>query len=509
MSAQDSFPTTHAAAGREKQGVALTSVVGAVVLTSLKLGVGLMTGSLSILAEALHSSLDLVASLLTLFAVRLAGQPPDDEHRYGHGKAENLSAFVEATLLLLTVGWVTYEAVRRLVGHPAPPEINAWAFLVMGLSIVIDFGRSRALDRVAREHDSQALAADALNFKTDMLSSAVVIVGLSAIKLGEWLGWDAGGWLAKADAIAALGVSAIVLTLAGRMLRETADVLLDRAPHEGAAALIDAVTRVPGVVECKQLRLRRAGSKVFVDLVIAVARTSTFGEAHAITEAVEEAVRAASPRADVDVVVHMEPVPAPSETPGDAVRLLARQSGMRAHDVRVRSIDDRLDADLHVEVDPTMTLDAAHALTTQLERDVRLANPQFYRVNTHLEAPATTITRHADVTTQRAELVAQARDIADSVAGAGSCHEIRIYQLLADERPYELVLHCWFPGKMTVQQVHEQANEIERLLHNALPDLRGILLHAEPVEEDPGAVLAGITPAPPEDRPAGQPSELD
>lgn len=486
MSSNEPFPTTHGAAQREKQSVALMSVAAAVVLTSLKLIVGVLTGSLGILAEAAHSALDLVSSLLTFFAVRLSDHPADDEHRYGHGKVESLSAFVEGALLLLMAGWVSYEAVRRLIFVNVRVEASVWAFLVMLFSIVVDVGRSRALSRVAREHDSQALAADALNFRTDLWSSAIVLVGLALLKLGDLTGWTLNGWLGRADAIAALGVSAVVLSVTGRLMRETIDALLDRAPAEGAELLIEAVATVPGVVGCRRLRLRRAGNKVFADVVIAVARTNTFGEAHAITEAVEEAVRARLPRADADVVVHMEPVTAPDEAPGDEVRLLARQSGMRAHDIRVRAIDDRLDADLHVEVDPRLTLRAAHELTARLERDVRRANPQFHRVNTHLEGPETAVERQIDVTTERAELVAQVRDIADGVAGPHSCHEIRMYQLLANERPYELVLHCWFPGDMTVHQVHQQAAEIERQLHNALPDLRDVIVHAEPREESAG-----------------------
>jgi len=286
--------------------------------------------------------------------------------------------------------------------------------------------------------------------------------------------------LPKVDALAALVVAAIVLTLAGRMLREAGDVLLDRAPAEDTAPLATAVGGVPGVLATRRLRLRRSGNQVFADVTVAVPRAITFAEAHAITEAVEEAARGAMPAAVADVVVHAEPAAAPDETPGDAIRLLARQQGLRAHDVRLRTIDARLDADLHVEVDPALTLDAAHALTVRLERTVRAANPEFGRINTHLEAPEMTVEPQVDVTTRRIELVAAARDIADGVAGAGSCHEVKIYQLPAVARAFELVLHCSFPGALTVGQVHDQAAEIERRLHTALPDLRAALLHAEP-----------------------------
>ncbi len=494
FAARDRDPSRAAIADRDKGRVALLSVLATVGLIAAKLTVGLLTGSLAILAEAAQSTLDLVSSLFTLVAVRVAGRPPDPEHRYGHGKAESLAAFIQATLLLVTAGYISYQALQRIFGAPVRIEISFWAFAVMSASIVVDLVRSRYLARVAREYNSQALAADALNFRTDILSSIVVLAGLALVKVGEWTGWDAGGWVPRADALAALGVSAIVFTLAGRLLRETVDVLLDRAPDESAERITRAVEGVPGVIDCRRVRLRRAGNKVFADVVIAVARSATFGEAHAISEAVEGAVHAALPRDGADVVVHMEPAAAPDETPGDEIRLLARQGGMRAHDVRLRAIDDRLDADLHVEVDPALTLAEAHALTARLEREVRRANPQFGRINTHLEAPETAAERQADVTTQRAELVARVRDIADGVAGRGSCHHVRIYLLPADDDTFEMVLHCWFPGDLTVQRVHEQSAEIERRLHNALPNLREVLLHAEPIEGDPSAAVSKLEP---------------
>ena len=488
------WPDAVAAAQREKGRAALSSVVAAVVLTSLKLVVGILTGSLGILAEALHSALDLVAAALTFVAVRLSGQPPDFEHRYGHGRVENLSAFVEAGLLLVTAAWVSYESVRRLFFAEVHVEASIWAFLVMGLSIVIDFGRSRNLGRIAKKHNSQALAADALHFRTDIWSSVVVLLGLLVIKLGGWANTDFGGWLPKADALAALGVAGIIVFVTSRLLRETVDDLLDRAPGETSDLIVEVVERVPGVVNCRRVRLRRAGNRVFADVVIAVARTATFAEEHAISEAVEQAITDALGRDEADVVVHSEPVAAPDESLTEAIRILARQSRLQAHDVRLRALDERVDADLHVEVDPTLSLVEAHTLTTELERAVRLANPRFGRINTHLEAPHGAEERQSDVTTQRAELAARIRDIADGVAGRGSCHEVKIYRPASDERSIELVLHCWFPGALTIDQVHSQSAEIERQLHNALPELREVLLHAEPSGETHAASLRAETP---------------
>jgi len=174
-------------ADREKRRVAFVSVLAAVLLTSLKIVVGLSTGSLGILSEAAHSGLDLVAAAITLWAVRVSGQPADREHTYGHGKFENLSALAETALLLVTCVWIFYEVAQRLFFSEVHVEPSAWAFAIMAISIAVDFGRSRALARVARKYESRALEADALHFSTDIWSSLVVMVGLGAVLVSERL----------------------------------------------------------------------------------------------------------------------------------------------------------------------------------------------------------------------------------------------------------------------------------------------------------------------------------
>ena len=192
FAARDRDQSRAAVADRDKGRVALLSVLATVGLIVAKLAVGLLTGSLAILAEAAQSTLDLVSSLFTLVAVRVAGRPPDPEHRYGHGKAESLAAFIQAALLLVTAGYISYQALQRIFGAPVRIEISFWAFAVMIASIVVDLVRSRYLMRVAREYNSQALAADALSFRTDILSSIVLLTGFARVNVGEWTGCVAG-----------------------------------------------------------------------------------------------------------------------------------------------------------------------------------------------------------------------------------------------------------------------------------------------------------------------------
>ncbi len=291
------------AAEREKKDVALSSVVAAIFLTLFKIIVGILTGSLGILSEAAHSGLDLVAALVTFFAVNVSGRPADEQHRYGHGKVENLSALVETLLLLATCVWIIYEAFQRLFVELVHVDASIWAFLVMGTSILIDISRSRALSRVAKKHNSQALEADALHFSTDIWSSTVVILGLIGVKLAEWNPQLA--FLAQADAVAALGVALIVILVSVQLGKRTVAALLDTAPAGLAGQVRATVEAVPGVIECHQVRVRPAGPRMFVDAHIVVDGRQPLETAHAITEAAEAAIRALIPRADV--IVHAEP----------------------------------------------------------------------------------------------------------------------------------------------------------------------------------------------------------
>jgi cation diffusion facilitator family transporter len=295
--------TPRSAEDREKQSAALTSLLAAVGLTAFKFIVGLLTGSLGILAEAAHSGLDLVAALLTYLAVRISSRPADATHQYGHGKVENLSALFETALLLATCVWIVSEAVHRLRFHTGEVEVTVWSFAVMATSIVIDASRSRVLYRAARKFRSQALEADALHFQTDIWSSSVVIAGLIAVKISEW--FPALGFLQSADAIAALGVSAIVVWVSVQLGRRTVDALLDSAPMGMEQRISAVVEAVPGVRECHHIRIRPSGPRLFVDLHVLVDGGQTLAQAHGLTDDIEEAIRGVAPEADV--TVHPEP----------------------------------------------------------------------------------------------------------------------------------------------------------------------------------------------------------
>jgi len=465
-------------AEKEKRNAALSSVVAAVFLTGLKLVVGLMTGSLGILAEAAHSGLDLVAALVTFFAVRISDRPPDDRYRYGYGKVENLSALIETLLLLITCVWIMYEAIQRLFFKSVQIEASIWAFGVMAVSIVVDISRSRILYRAARKHKSQALEADALHFSTDIWSSSVVIVGLGLVWLSERLGseWS---WLAKGDAIAALMVAIIVVYVSLQLGKRAVSVLLDVAPPGLADQIAAQAGQVPGVQSVGPLRVRQAGASVFVDLTVNVDRSASLEEAHQIAEAVDDRVSRFVHRGDV--VVHVDPVRRSGENLSQTVSAIAARFGLRTHFVHAHEVRGRYFVDLHVEVAPDLTLGQAHDQVSRLERAVRDELPQVRGIHSHIEPLATTVAPVYDVDPQEEDsLRSEIMAVTTEFLGLDGCSRLHIR---SGPEGYDVVLHCLADPDLSVAEAHRLADELEKRIQIRLPGIQRVLIHVAPEGE--------------------------
>jgi cation diffusion facilitator family transporter len=472
-------------AEREKRSAAQSSVAAALFLTLLKLVVGLLTGSLGVLAEAAHSGLDLVAALVTFFAIRLSDQPPDERHLYGHGKIENLSALVETLLLLATCVWIIYEAVQRLLFETVEVDASIWAFGVMVVSIAVDVSRSRILYRAARKHHSQALEADALHFSTDIWSSAVVIVGLALVWLSERLGrqW---GWLAQADAAAALVVACIVIYVSVQLGRRAVAVLLDSAPPGLVESIHAEVGGVPGVQSIGTVRVRQAGASTFVDLTVAVGRSASLEEAHQIAVAVESRVGRLVHQGDV--VVHVDPVRQEGESLPQAVGAIAARLGLKAHNVHAHQVRGHYFVDLHAEVPPHLTLGEAHAQVSRLEASVLQELPHVSEVNTHIEPVAVPVVSMATAGDIDENLRGPIMAIVDQFVGVSDCHNLQV-------RPgpdgYEVVLHCLADPGLPIVEAHRLAEQLERRLRAELPSIDRVLVHMEP-EQNRGQMASGV-----------------
>jgi len=283
----------------EKKRVALISVGAAIFLTSSKLAIGLITGSLGILSEALHSALDMVAAFITYFAIRISDKPEDKHHHYGHGKVENLSALIETGLLLITCIWIIYEAIHRLITGNLNIEVTIWSYLVIIGSIIIDFWRSRSLSKVAKKYNSQALEADALHFSTDIWSSLVVLLGLLCSNFGYLY----------ADSIAALGVAMIVITVSYRLGIKSINVLIDRSPDKITPQIEQILANQNFIIDYKNLKVREAGATIFANFTITVDPNLSIGKAHALADEIEVKIRSAFPNSEI--YIHIEPAELP------------------------------------------------------------------------------------------------------------------------------------------------------------------------------------------------------
>jgi len=280
---------------KEKKRVAGISVFAAIFLTGFKLIIGLLTGSLGILSEALHSGLDLVAAVITYFSVRISDRPPDKKHHFGHGKIENFSALIETILLVITCVWIIFEAVNRLTTGNTHIQVNVWSYVVVITSMVVDFSRSRALYRVARKYNSQALEADALHFSTDIWSSAVVLAGLLCANFGIY----------AADSVAALGVAVIVLGVSYQLGKRAINVLLDSSPVALSDEIASEIHSIPEVLDFHDLKVRVAGADTFVNVTIHVDPGLDIVQAHTLSHKVEKTICSKIDRCEVQV--HYEP----------------------------------------------------------------------------------------------------------------------------------------------------------------------------------------------------------
>jgi cation diffusion facilitator family transporter len=469
---------THIEEVREKKRAALLSVASAVLLVSLKTFLVLRTGSLGVLSEALHSSLDLIAAIITLVSVRLADQPADERHLYGHGKFENFSAFVETGLLALTALYIIYEAVARLFFRSVHIQPSVTAILVLLVALSIDFTRARALARVAKKYSSDALEADALHFSTDVWSTIIVILGIGLVWAGE--AWNM-PWLNYADALAGLAVAAVILWVGARLGKRTLDALLDVAPLGLQQEIARAVAGMDGVLDVDRVRVRRAGNRHFVDATVSVARTASLEQVHALSDAIEKRIGEIVPS---DVMVHAEPRAPQGEHLFEAIRAAAQRMGVAIHDLAAVQQAGQLFIELHLEVDENLSLREAHRQASELEEKIRGLRDDPIEVNIHIEP----LGRHiATPDAGIGEMKQLSRSIEEFINGLPAefdelvnCHDVRARQV---EHHIFVSCHCTMKSTLPITQVHDVTAVLEDRVKEKFPQIYRVTIHPEPFEE--------------------------
>ncbi len=455
-----------------KVKVALNSLFAAVFITAIKVIAAYFSGSLAIITEVVNSGVDIFVCLVTIFSVKYAAKPADEDHNYGHEKAENISALIQVLFLFGTSSFIIYEAVQRIfLGKHPSLNITLFTFTALIVSMVIDFIRARALNKIADETKSNALKADALHFSSDIMSSMIVIIGL----IFSYYGFE------KADAISALVVAAIIIILGVKMSRKAIDSLLDRVPPGLSEKIRYETLLIDGVEGIRNFRIRSTGAKIFIDMVIDISRIIPFSKAHDIMDAVERRLTQLIDNADI--VIHSEPVETDKETINDKIKMIVNSFGMKSHDVFSHKIGNDIISELHIEVTDTNDLIKAHDRITEIEEKIKSEIGIISNVKIHIDEPSNILYDTVDITGKSEELINEIKKIVTENKDVTSCNE---FSVIITNGKIRVSLTCIFDFHFSLDEVHDIVTLLESKIFAELkgkyPKLSNVIIHAEPSE---------------------------
>lgn len=453
-----------------KEKVALSSIFASLVVATLKLFTGILTNSLGIISEGLHSTLDLIAVSTTYFAVKKAEMPPDHDHQYGHGKAENLASLLESALLLIVALWIFYEAFERIYVKEVLLSINLPSIIVIVIAILIDASRFRALSSTSKKYNSPALEADALHFSTDLLSTTVVMLGSILVFFG----------VRFMDIIAAIFVAIIILTVSFRLGRKSINILMDRAPSGISQIIKEEARKIQGVEKIDRIRVRESGSKIFIDLVLCIDKLLSLEAAHKISETLSERINSVIPNSDV--VIHAEPLS------HDTSNLITRIRGVASsfpqikniHNIKIYEVNQKLYIDFHLELDGSLTITEAHQLVSELENRIKNLDSTIASATSHFEPidedKLSGIPDPIFLESIKGKIFEIVKELPEII----SIHNLEIRKV---DGKFSISLHCVMGKSTTVQASHKVSEHLESLLRNEFKDIESVTIHIEPEKQ--------------------------
>lgn len=454
---------------KKKINIAFSSMLAAIFIVVMKFLAAYLSGSLGVLSELFHSSTDLIATIATIISVKYSSKPPDEMHNYGHEKIESFSALFQVIILVGMCAYLIYESIERILNH-VPVNISIFTFSIIIICIFIDISRSRALKKVAVETKSQALEADSLHFASDVWSSIVVLIGMVFTYFNL---------TPLADPVSAIIVSVLIVIATFRLTKKAFDALMDRVPAGLREKISQEVSSVDGVEGIKKFRIRSSGSKIFIDMVILIARTKLFSKTHEIMDSVERKIRDIAP--DSDIVIHSEPTVTKNETINDKIRLIVNNEGFKCHDIFSHKIDNEIYSELHVEIDDTNDLDLAHKKISTLEDKIKNEIPLISKIKIHLDEPSELLFNTTDVTSKSKELIRNIENILKGIKYVKKYYDIKV---INSNDKLRISLNCEFDKNFTFEEVHEKVTILESKIYlhikELYPNLSNVIIHAEP-----------------------------
>lgn len=457
---------------KKKIRVANVSLFAALFIVLIKALASYISGSIGVLSELFHSSTDLIATFATILSIRYSAKPPDKNHHYGHEKIESFSALFQVIILVLMCAYLIYESIDRII-TPVDIKLNIFVFAAILICIFIDIHRSRALMKIAKETNSQALEADSLHFSSDILSSVVVLIGMI---------FSYFQWYHLADPISALIVSIIIIITTLGLSKRAIGSLLDRVPEGVEERIAEIIHSINGIEGIKTLRLRGSGSKVFVDAVIQIGRTKSFSMTHELMDVAEKRIKDEIP--NCDLVIHSEPIETESETLNEKIRMVVHDSGFKCHDIFSHRIDTNIFTELHVEIENTNDLIKAHDVISKLEESILEKIPIINKVKIHLDEPSEILFDTIDITESSNDLIDNIRKILDNEDKIEDYSDIKIMNSSGKIR---ISLNCIFKQKYTFEEVHDVVTILESKIYlhikEIYPNLANVIIHSEPSKQ--------------------------
>jgi cation diffusion facilitator family transporter len=458
---------------KKKYKIAMSSMFAAIFIVAIKFIATYLSGSLGVMSELFHSSIDLVATIATIISVKYSSKPPDEMHNYGHEKIESFSALFQVIILVAMCAYLIYESIERIINH-VQVHISIFTFSVILICIFIDFSRSRALMKVAKETKSQALEADSLHFSSDIMSSIVVLIGMVFTYFNLF---------ALADPISAMAVSVIIVITTFRLTKRAFDSLMDRVPQGLREKISKEISSMEGVEGIKNFRIRSSGSKVFIDMIILIARTKMFSTTHDIMDSVEKRIMELAP--DSDIVIHSEPIETRDETINDKIRMIVNKEGFKCHDIFSHKIESDIFSELHVEISDTNDLSLAHKRISKLEDIIKKEIPVITKVNIHLDEPSELLFETIDITSKSRELIRHVEKILNEKDYIKKFYDIKV---ISSNDKLRVSLICEFEEGLTFEEVHEKVTILESKIYlyikELYPNLSNVIIHAEPINSN-------------------------
>lgn len=449
----------------KKEKVAISSILAGISLTLMKFIVGILTGSIGIISEAIHSLLDLAAAIMTFFAVRFGDRPADKDHHYGHGKIESVSALIETGLLFITSFWIISESIHKITTNDLSIKVEWYAFAVMIISIIVDFSRSRALTKVAKETGSKALEADALHFSSDILSSSVVLIGLTLSLFG----------IHGADAFAAIGV-AIFVGLAGyRLGKSTIDTLIDKAPNGIYEEVENIIKENTEILDIERMRIRHSGSHTHIELTLLINRKLSTEKTKEISNNIEFKIK--ENIKDADLIIHTKPVKITEETIVDHIQILAAKNNVFIHDIIVDVLNNKKYVSYDLELPEKLTIKEAHEIATNFENEIKKEIDENIELNSHIEPLKQDYTISHDANNNEVnEILNAIKEINSDVKELKEPHNILVRKI---DNKKIISFHCFADEDKSLEEIHNYTVKYEYLMKEKIKDVKRTIIHVE------------------------------